>query len=51
MRSDRCYAKAIPAGDAVKEIVRHRGKQFDPYVVDAFIRCHAKIETEGDWPS
>ena len=34
---ERPYKKAWPAGEALKEIQRCRGSQFDPRVVDAFM--------------
>ncbi len=38
MTSDRPYRRALPFDDAVSEIDRCRGTQFDPQVVDAFVR-------------
>ncbi len=35
---ERSYKAAWPARDAIAEIVRQRGGQFDPEVVDAFLR-------------
>jgi putative nucleotidyltransferase with HDIG domain len=37
MTSDRPYRKARPLAAAREEVVRCRGTQFDPHVVDAFI--------------
>jgi HD-GYP domain-containing protein (c-di-GMP phosphodiesterase class II) len=37
MTSDRSYRKALPEGEAVAELRRGRGTQFDPDVVDALI--------------
>jgi len=37
MTSDRSYRKALPLEDAVAELRRVRGAQFDPQVVDALI--------------
>ena len=34
----RPYKAAWPVGDAVAEITRQRGRQFDPAIVDAFLR-------------
>jgi HD-GYP domain-containing protein (c-di-GMP phosphodiesterase class II) len=39
MTSDRSYRKALPLGDAVDELRRVRGAQFDPRVVDALIEA------------
>lgn len=38
MTSDRPYRKAMPTEAAVKEIVKCKGTQFDPAVVDSFLR-------------
>lgn len=37
MTNDRIYKKAISRDEAIKEIIRCSGSQFDPRVVDAFI--------------
>ena len=37
MTSDRSYRKAMPVGEAVAELRRGSGTQFDPLVVDALI--------------
>jgi putative nucleotidyltransferase with HDIG domain len=49
MRSDRVYRKAIGAEQALAEVMRHSGSQFDPSVVEAFQRCHMAIEATGKW--
>ncbi len=36
MTSDRPYRKGMPPWEAMEEIVKNTGKQFDPKVVDAF---------------
>ena len=38
MTSNRPYRKALPASQAVCELARNRGTQFDGALVDAFIR-------------
>jgi HD-GYP domain-containing protein (c-di-GMP phosphodiesterase class II) len=38
MTSDRPYRKGLPASVALEEIARCAGSQFDPLVVDAFLR-------------
>ena len=38
MTSDRPYRKAVTHGEAVEEIVAHSGTQFDPFIVEAFLR-------------
>lgn len=40
MTSDRVYRKAMSIEEAVEEIKRNRGTQFDPMVVDAFLRAY-----------
>lgn len=47
IRSDRPYSKGQSAQEAVNEIVRHRGTQFDPEVVDALLRCQKEIAEVG----
>jgi response regulator RpfG family c-di-GMP phosphodiesterase len=43
--SDRPYRSAMSHADACREISRHSGTQFDPRVVEAFLRIPA-----SDWP-
>lgn len=43
MTSDRPYHKGMAPSDACKELLRCSAAQFDPYVVDAFVRM---IETD-----
>ncbi|RME68032.1 MAG: HD domain-containing protein [Nitrospirae bacterium] len=38
MTSDRPYRKRLSVFEAIKEIRKQRGKQFDPQVVDAFLK-------------
>lgn len=42
MTSDRCYRKALSYEAARQEIERYRGTQFDPEVVDVFLRISAE---------
>jgi len=37
MTQDRCYRRAMSVDAAVDELIRNRGTQFDPSVVDAFL--------------
>lgn len=37
MTQDRGYRKALPAGEAVKEILKNKGTQFDPQIADIFV--------------
>jgi putative two-component system response regulator len=47
LTQQRPYKPAWPVGDAIGEIDRQRGKQFDPDVVDAFLRV---IDNSPDAP-
>jgi HD-GYP domain-containing protein (c-di-GMP phosphodiesterase class II) len=44
MTTDRPYRKAISPGEAVRELIQNKGTQFDPKVVDVFIRV---LQREG----
>ena len=50
MRSHRPYRKALSPRLAVEEIRRYSGTQFDPGVVEAFVRCQVDLERVGNWP-
>lgn len=41
MTHDRPYRRALPLSEAYAEIRRCRGQQFDPHIVDAFMRIPA----------
>ena len=43
MTSNRPYRRAMPAREAALELLRHRGTQFDPKLVDAFIQGLLKL--------
>jgi HD-GYP domain-containing protein (c-di-GMP phosphodiesterase class II) len=45
MTSDRPYRNALPVDVVVKELHKYSGTQFDPIVVDAFLKL---LEDEGD---
>ncbi len=49
MRSTRFYHQPITPAAARAEIQRNSGTQFDPAVVEIFLRCHPQIETLGGW--
>ena len=42
--SKRVYKESMPHEEARKKIVEGRGTQFDPVVVDAFLRCEVQFE-------
>jgi HD-GYP domain-containing protein (c-di-GMP phosphodiesterase class II) len=42
MTTDRSYRKALPREEAVAELLRNRGTQFDPAVVDALVALAAR---------
>lgn len=44
MTTTRCYKDAISHEAARAVIAKHRGTQFDPQIVDAFERCHARFD-------
>jgi response regulator RpfG family c-di-GMP phosphodiesterase len=46
--SKRCYKPARPSSEAVAELERCAGTQFDPDVVDAFLRIVPRIEADQD---
>jgi len=48
MTSTRAYRKALPVADAIAEIRRCSGTQFDPDIVPAFFACQSKIVIPDD---
>ncbi|MDX2017402.1 MAG: HD domain-containing protein [Planctomycetota bacterium] len=44
MTTSRCYKDAITHDAARAVIAKLRGTQFDPQIVDAFERCHARFD-------
>lgn len=54
MTADRPYRKAMPVADAIAELKRFSGTQFDPRVVDAFLTVlkragrYSEDATDGD---
>jgi len=44
--SERCYKKGHPVEKAYRELKRCAGSQFDPGVVEAFIRVHKRLMDE-----
>ncbi len=49
MRSDRPYRKGMTREAAIEEIRRRSGTQFDPTVVEVFMRRADEIEKTGNW--
>lgn len=50
MISDRCYRKAMSVEEAIEELKRCSGTQFDPKVVEAFLRAFHKEMKPGMSP-
>ncbi len=48
MTFDRPYRKAMPVADAIAELTRFSGTQFDPTIVDAFL---AVLKRTGRYPA
>lgn len=42
MTTNRAYKKGLPEKEAIEEIERNKGKQFNPAVVDAFIKAYRR---------
>ena len=38
MRIDRAYRKGVADNTAIEELLKNRGKQFDPQILDAFMQ-------------
>jgi len=49
MRSGRVYNKSKSAGDTIQEIRKFSGRQFDPAMVDAFLKCQPQMDDVGGW--
>jgi HD-GYP domain-containing protein (c-di-GMP phosphodiesterase class II) len=48
MTSTTQYRKALPVADAIAEIRRCSGTQFDPDIVPAFLVCLPRVVIPGD---
>ncbi len=44
MTSDRAYRKGMSIKEGVKELIKNKGRQFDPQIVDCFITDISEIE-------
>ena len=51
MTTDRAYRRALTYEEAVAELQRGRGSQFDPAIVDAFLRARSSVRSGDPWPS
>ena len=49
MTTDRCYRKKLDTAKVISEIRTFSGTQFDPNVVDAFLRCHSRDPEIMNW--
>ena len=49
MRSGRVYNKSKSAGDTIQEIRKFSGRQFDPEMVEAFLKCQPQMDDVGGW--
>ena len=47
MTSDRPYRKAMPKTAAIAELRRQEGAQFDPKLIEVFLRVVDRLEREG----
>jgi hypothetical protein len=47
MTSDRTYRKAMPRASAIAELRRQAGTQFDPKLVELFLRVVDRLDREG----
>lgn len=47
MTADRPYRDSLTAEDAVAELQRCAGEQFDPLIVEAFLEIRTQLETTG----
>ncbi len=43
MTSNRPHRNALPRSEAINELKRERGKQFDPNIVDTFLSCFSDV--------
>lgn len=48
LTSDRPYRPAMTADEALDILAQRRGKMYDPLVVDAFVREHARLRAEAE---
>jgi HD-GYP domain-containing protein (c-di-GMP phosphodiesterase class II) len=48
MTTDRSYRKALPVAEACRRLNEASGGQFDPLIVEAFMRCVPRFTTEEE---
>ena len=46
MTQDRAYRKALPADEAVAEIMKNSGRQFDPVIADIFVKKVLQMQVQ-----
>jgi HD-GYP domain-containing protein (c-di-GMP phosphodiesterase class II) len=47
MTTDRPYRPALPPSAAFETLLENAGAQFDPAIVDAFVRCWERGDIQG----
>jgi putative nucleotidyltransferase with HDIG domain len=51
MRSDRPYRAGMPLSRVIEIIISGSGRQFDPWVIDAFVAIAPRLEDIAGWPA
>jgi len=47
MTTERCYRSKLSPGEAIEEIIKGKGKQFDVSLVDLLVPHLLKFEKDG----